>query len=144
MKGVTHLIFGFLVGTIFIKYFGSSSPLIFMILVLLGSLLPDIDHPNSKLGKFVKPIGWVVEHRGFFHSLLFLFLITLVSISFFKQPYALPLGALSHLISDSFTKQGIKVFFPFKFRLNGFIVTGSIVENLFQIICVITIFFLLF
>lgn len=137
MKGTTHLVFGFLVSVLFIKYVGSSSPILFVILALFGSLLPDIDHPKSKLGKFVKPIGWVVEHRGFFHSLSFLFIVTLVSIYVFKQPYAIPVGVISHLISDSFTKQGIKLFFPFKFKLRGFVITGSIIETVFMISCVI-------
>jgi membrane-bound metal-dependent hydrolase YbcI (DUF457 family) len=38
--------------------------------VIFAGVLPDIDHPGSELGKYFKPIGKVLPHRGVTHSLL--------------------------------------------------------------------------
>ena len=42
--------------------------------VLLGSLLPDLDHPGSILGRLFRiislPLSKLCGHRGFTHSLL--------------------------------------------------------------------------
>ena len=52
---------------------------------LVGSLLPDIDEPNSFIGKKVKPISkiikWTAGHRGLFHT----FLICLISKHYWKH-----------------------------------------------------------
>lgn len=48
----------------------------------LGSLIPDLDHRHSELSKKVKPLGVLVssvcKHRGFTHTGLCCFLVTLV------------------------------------------------------------------
>jgi membrane-bound metal-dependent hydrolase YbcI (DUF457 family) len=38
--------------------------------VIFAGVLPDIDHPGSELGRFFKPIGMVLPHRGVTHSIL--------------------------------------------------------------------------
>jgi membrane-bound metal-dependent hydrolase YbcI (DUF457 family) len=37
--------------------------------VIFAGVLPDIDHPGSELGRFFKPIGMVLPHRGVTHSI---------------------------------------------------------------------------
>ena len=53
--------------------------LIFCLIAIFGSMVPDIDNPSSKLGKNIKIVGYVFKHRGFFHSLpaliLFIFIL---------------------------------------------------------------------
>lgn len=48
----------------------------------LGSLIPDLDHRHSELSKKVKPLGMVVssvcKHRGFTHTGLACFAVTLI------------------------------------------------------------------
>jgi membrane-bound metal-dependent hydrolase YbcI (DUF457 family) len=41
-----------------------------LILVIFAGVLPDIDHPKSELGRFFKPVGWFLRHRGITHSIL--------------------------------------------------------------------------
>jgi membrane-bound metal-dependent hydrolase YbcI (DUF457 family) len=41
-----------------------------IIFVVFAAVMPDIDHPGSELGKYFKPIGKVLPHRGVTHSLL--------------------------------------------------------------------------
>ena len=41
-----------------------------IIFVVFAAVLPDIDHPGSEVGKYFKPVGMVLPHRGVTHSLL--------------------------------------------------------------------------
>lgn len=130
----THLAFGFLIGLVTLKIFNPLNIILFLILVLIGSLLPDIDHPKSKVGKKIKLIGFLFEHRGFFHSLLFLALIHIIVFMFFRDnPFILPLviGYTSHLFIDCFNHKGIMPLHPFsRFRIRGFIKTGALLETI--------------
>lgn len=134
----THVAFGFLIGLLSISYLMPGNQILFILLVMIGASIPDIDHPRSKLGKYLKPINFLFEHRGFFHSLFMLFVVYMV-VYFIKKIYALPLaiGFLSHIISDAITKQGIMPLHPFsRVRIRGFIGTGSAIEYLFFILFV--------
>ena len=51
-------------------YFDKPFFLPFILLVVVASLLPDIDHPKSEMSQLVPVIGRVFKHRGFTHSLL--------------------------------------------------------------------------
>lgn len=95
----------------------------------LGGLLPDIDHPGSKIGKALYPVAWVVNklfgHRGATHSLLALFLTSVLFllpslsldgfIGFLYKQFAIGIGVgfLSHLILDMSTKSGVPLMYPF-------------------------------
>jgi membrane-bound metal-dependent hydrolase YbcI (DUF457 family) len=41
-----------------------------LILVIFAGVFPDIDHPGSELGRYFKPIGKLLPHRGITHSIL--------------------------------------------------------------------------
>jgi membrane-bound metal-dependent hydrolase YbcI (DUF457 family) len=41
-----------------------------LIFVVFAGVMPDIDHPNSELGKYFKPVGKILPHRGVTHSFL--------------------------------------------------------------------------
>jgi len=120
-------------------------------LILLGSDLPDIDEPNSKINSWAGIIGkvssFLAKHRGFFHSLLFVLLAGAVVYYFwdFAYTFALVAGLLVHLLGDSLTPRGIHWFYPFSgHQLKGPITTGSIWENgLFIVLVVVVIKFLL-
>ncbi|MBT3405949.1 metal-dependent hydrolase [Candidatus Woesearchaeota archaeon] len=127
----THLMFGFLLGLFGIQYLHPSNQVLFIIIAMFCSALPDIDHPDSKIGKNVKIIAFLFEHRGFFHSIwalllvFFLFSLTLGKVYVF----AALIGYISHLLADAMTKEGIKVFHPFsKYAIRGFIRTGTLGE----------------
>jgi inner membrane protein len=118
----------------------------------LGSLLPDLDASESKI-KHLKLIGTgfkpfllpalVVsrtdQHRGLLHSLWGLGMagfVVLCAMPWLGLPMgiALVLGYASHLITDSATKSGIRLFYPSARRYHALpkilrISTGSLAEE---------------
>lgn len=113
---------------------------IFVIIALLATLMPDADIKSSSIGKFkiLRPLQIFVKHRGFFHSLTFMFLIILL------LAYVYPVGAFaffvgygSHLLADSFTKEGIRFFYPSLKRSSGWITTGGRTETITLVMFVI-------
>ncbi len=129
----THLILAFAAGLLSISYFHPQNQILFMVILLFGAIIPDIDHPKSKFGSYFKLINWLFKHRGMFHSILILPLIALILSLFDYSRFSVPLiiGYLTHLIGDITTKEGIRPLHPlFKFRLAGFMKTGGLIEKL--------------
>lgn len=100
----------------------SSSTVIFLGGSILGSLLPDIDHKSSYIGRRTKPVSKAINkfagHRKLFHApLLYIFLYS-ISIGFATDKLSiifingLFLGIMSHLILDSLTVGGLPWFYP--------------------------------
>lgn len=138
----THLIFSFLIALLIFNYF-NLNPILFVIFVLIGNLIPDIDHSKSKIGRKVWPISLIINfifgHRGLFHSLFFAVIISLL-IKIIINDYAIPffIGFLSHLFIDALTKQGVSFLYPFKFlKIKGFIRTNSFLEKILFLIILI-------
>lgn len=126
----THLLIGLAFALLFLP--NVNSKLIFFPIVLICSLLPDIDSPNSQYGNqwFLRPLQFVSKHRGMLHSLSFCILVSL-AFAFILPILALPffLGYSSHLLSDSFTKDGITPFWPWKKISEGIVRTGRKIEK---------------
>lgn len=112
-----------------------SIPLV--ITFLIASVLPDIDTPNSFIGKRIPLISWplklIAGHRGIMHSVFIpligaalLFAITRAT----AYPLAFTAGYLLHLLLDSLTPAGI---YPLSkiipLRLRGPFKTGGIVDS---------------
>ena len=130
MTGKTHLAAGILIGEAFRLYAGTRDlPLIAGMIILsgVGSLMPDIDLPNSTISKRNKATravssvtSRVFTHRGFTHTLPFLLITAslifwiLSKIKF--QPYLLTssyiVGFLSHLLLDSLNEKGVMWLWP--------------------------------
>ncbi len=120
MMAITHAAIA-LSGTSLIL--GTASPLS-LGLAVIGSQIPDIDTTTSTIGKIFFPISsWIEDrfpHRSITHSLLATAGITAVSlgVNYFwlhgslKAAIALPLGHLLACFSDTFTKQGVQLFYP--------------------------------
>jgi inner membrane protein len=96
----------------------------YLLIIGVGSLLPDIDTPKSIIGKAVYPISKLISrkyaHRTITHSLLFLIAVTVVFHYINKFYIHLPLGStilffsvFSHFVLDMITVQGIPFFYPF-------------------------------
>jgi len=105
--------------------------------VLVGTLLPDIDHPKSWVGKRAKmlsyPIILIFGHRGITHSLLIvgaLFYTAFALDSWLLNWFAI--GYVGHLIGDYLTDSGIPLFYPYKRNFRFVLVgsTGGISEHL--------------
>jgi len=89
---------------------------------VLGALLPDIDRSTSFIGRRVKVFGWIFRHRGVFHSLSMLLLLSGVLYILFLDravAYAFALGYASHLLIDGLSREGVRLFFPLPWRLKG-------------------------
>jgi len=124
-----------------------SHKIVFIVIALLATYIPDIDLENSKLGKnkIFRPLQFFMKHRGFFHSFTFLFLITLVFIMFIPIiALGFFLGYASHLFADSFTPNGITPFYPWKRKSKGNIKTGGRFESVVFLILLIVNLLLIF
>ncbi|WP_342632715.1 metal-dependent hydrolase [Marinobacter alkaliphilus] len=113
--------------------------------VVVGSLLPDIDHPKSWLGRrllFISaPLSLIVGHRGITHSLLaataLLFALFWWGALGGYVVASLCIGYLGHLAGDFLTKGGIPVFWPLKRRFSlPLFGTGGLTEFLFVVMAV--------
>lgn len=131
--GRTHMAIGLLAGLLVLP-FTSLGPLLFLPLVVFASLLPDVDHENSKINRLV-PVTRVIpiffSHRGFFHSvfppLAIYGLIYYVGLP--QIALALTVGYCSHLLSDCFTRLGCNLFHPLStLRIQGPIFTDGLME----------------
>jgi inner membrane protein len=137
----THLAFGFLIAVIALRFLRPENQLLFAFILLIGAAFPDIDHPRSKMGKLARPFSYLFEHRGFFHSFLAIavltFLIYIISGSMLYS-IAFLLGYASHILTDALTPQGIAPLHPIlKFRLRGFLNTGTMYEYAFFLVLVV-------
>ena len=106
----------------------------FYLAAMLGALLPDLDHAQSKAGKLFwfisKPLKMFgIKHRGLTHSLLGIILFILASKQLLVYNWIQPvswwgmiIGYISHIIADMMNVQGLPIFFPnntrFKFHSN--------------------------
>ena len=135
----THLTFALLVGL----YFMPDK----LILVLIGSMIPDVDNVHSKINRklrVTKIFSYLFKHRGFCHSLWFA-LGLFIFLNHFLPSYAgaILLGYSSHLVIDSFTKRGINYLYPVaRFHVRGFIETGLGGEKLVLVLLLVCIVFL--
>lgn len=116
--------------------------------VLIGSLLPDIDEPNSSIGRKTIGISNIINvffgHRGITHSILFIALIAIAMLFVANNEMKLMIaglvaGVIAHIIGDALTKERLyNVFYPARMQFSllpegmRFHVNG-LIENLFVI-----------
>ena len=120
MLGKTHLGGGILMSLLLCK-----GDVVSSICLIVGSILPDIDHPRSIIGKNVPILPKLLKHRGFTHSIIFCVLI-----SFFNV--WLGIGSLVHIIMDMMTKQGVELFYPNKLKIRFPLVKNTVTNGLFE------------
>lgn len=141
MKRLNHLSLSFAISLfIFYYYFNYNFALTFLLsfFVSILSFLPDVDMTIiNKLDKFNRnnfyiffPFVYVLKsffkHRTITHSvwfpLIFLFLaeyffVNIFLILFFRVLY---IAIFLHIIEDSLTLSGVRIFYPFDFKLKLF------------------------
>lgn len=126
----THTAFAVLMIILFLDHVNNK--FIFVGMVLVATILPDLDSGFSSYGRHLifRPLQWFTKHRGVVHSFTFAVLISIV-LSIFWPIAALGffVGYSVHLICDSFTREGIQPFWPFKTKSIGFIRTGGRIEE---------------
>lgn len=121
MMALTHCAIA-AAGTSFIL--GTTDPLV-MGLAIVGSQLPDLDTSTSLIGQVCFPVSsWIEDrypHRSITHCFLASAVLLAASLGVchfllgdldLRIAIALPLGHLLSVFSDTFTKQGVQLFFP--------------------------------
>jgi len=110
--------------------------------LVFGSLLPDIDHPYSTLGKYIFPISGAIKHRGFTHSFLAAFILPLPLLYFGTGYYFITIWSyLLHLLVDTLSPMGVMWLYPIKKRYSlNLAKTGGIEEAFIVVTCLLFIF----
>ena len=151
MLSRTHFIFNLMIFLILLKANIFAFNWIILLIFFIVTLLPDIDVAGSWMSKKTKPLSnflhVFVVHREVFHSLAFALLAGLLTF-LISQNMAYALIAsffyFLHLLLDCGTKSGIRLFWPSKVRVKGFVKTGGLIEALlfavFTMVCVVLIF----
>lgn len=90
-------------------------------LAVAGSLLPDMDHPKSWVGRRTRPVSTALAaalgHRGITHSAI---AVVALSLLLLHAGYrrgavsAVAVGYLSHLAADMLTPQGLRLAWPLR------------------------------
>lgn len=139
MKGYTHLAIGLGAGLIMKDTIGFGG----VVMTGLGSLLPDLDHPSSMLGRRIFGASILgLKHRGWMHSLVGLIIFAALFAAI--NPKFVPgitLGYFLHLLADTLNPTGIAWFYPIsrkRLHIIG-IPSGSPLEYLFVLWLVYTI-----
>lgn len=113
-------------GTVFTGIFASLwdinifSDINLLVVCWFASVLPDIDHTKSPIGKMFYPLAKFLDkkfgHRTITHSLLFVVASILVvkAILPFNFTLVFAFGLISHLLFDMVTVQGVPLLYPFK------------------------------
>lgn len=103
-------------------------------LVCVGALLPDVDHPDSVVGRKVLWLSWPIRiffgHRGITHSLLAVIFCAWALYSVPSYGFCLAFGYLTHLAGDYLTG-GVPLLWPMRrqYRFPLSFSTGGIVEH---------------
>ena len=138
----THIVFSLVV--YFLLSYILEIPFWVLGFVLLSTAFVDIDIKNSKFGSqwYFRPLQWMTKHRGALHSLIFALLLSLfIGIFTLWGCFGFFVGYFSHLFLDCWTKSGVRLFWPLKFRVKGFVKSGSWVEDIiFVLLLFINIF----
>lgn len=89
---ITHVGVSLLVG----RYIGVVKSIWDAVIIAFASIYPDIDNPFTMIGKMFRPLSYKIHeisgHRGFTHSLLFLALVFITFIDFWKERVFLLIG----------------------------------------------------
>jgi inner membrane protein len=124
-----------------------TNPLTFSVFFLIAAFFPDIDSRNSRFGKsiFLRPLQWIISHRGVFHSIFALSIFSALIYTFnANAAIGFFLGYLFHLFLDAMTIQGIKPFYPLlNLKISFILKSGSIIEEIIFILFLIFDIFLI-
>jgi len=78
---------------------GFTSQPIDILFIIIGSLLPDIDHPKSIFGR-LNIFSGLMKHRGFCHTLAGCVILSLPFLYIHGAAQYVYLGTISHLFGD--------------------------------------------
>lgn len=141
----THIAFSVLVGLLSLEFFDITNPFLYFFIVIMSSMIADIDIPQSKIGRKAGVVSWLIEklfgHRGVLHSLYPVVVIYILFFWVFEWHLiglGVIVGYLSHIFIDLFNKEGIVLLPPFRWsRVRGFITSGGIVDYVLFILLIV-------
>lgn len=98
--------------------------------VLVGAMLPDLDHPDSTVGKrlgfLAYPITIIFGHRGLTHSLIAVGGLFYLAYAFESVwLWWLAFGYTLHLVGDYLTDSGVPLLWPLRKRYRFLLVTKT-------------------
>lgn len=128
MSGKTHAMVGANAVWVATLFYSIENAVALLIAVgALAALLPDIDAPHAKIHYVGKgALGMfkgVFHHRGFFHSLLAIAIVAVLSTMFLRQyhpalPLIITLAYASHPFIDGFNYAGVEYLCPSRKRIH--------------------------
>jgi len=90
-------------------------------LLAAGAILPDLDHPQSFIGRLFFPLSLplnkLVGHRGAFHSFWLWTLLILFGWFFWHPALLIGTGAILHILADCATVSGVRALAPWSEKL---------------------------
>lgn len=125
MKGSSHLAIGLAAGALIINHYHQplDAGMFILAAAVIGSVLPDIDHPRSLISNNARPLRLpfiLFAHRGFTHSLVAFFLLNF-ALYLLKVPVLIALSFLVayslHIAADMLTVRGVRFFYPLRARI---------------------------
>lgn len=138
MRYKTHIVSSLTLGASVSIVFHYPFHIGYVLGIIFGSLLPDIDEPNSYIGRRSFGISKIIHknygHRGVIHS-IFAWCILTILCSIIPSPFTIgvSLGYLFHLTGDFFSIRSIPLFAPFSKESYKFPIryrTGSKFEDI--------------
>lgn len=144
MMFVTHLAAGLLASLVLVSFLEPVNPVVFIMIMCIAAVLPDIDCSRSKVGRKVRVLSKVLQflfgHRGLLHTVYVpLFgLVLCVFLGFPTVGFAFLLGYMVHILTDALTKEGVRMFAPLlRLELRGLVRTGGFTEYIFLALVVV-------
>lgn len=109
----------------------------YIALAAAGAVLPDIDHPQSWLGRRIPFISWplssVFGHRTITHGVLGAIIVGVIALYAWggKAGAAIYIGYVSHLAADFLTAGGVPLYYPLSKAKYGYPLfqVGSLAET---------------
>ena len=154
MTHKTHLVGGVVLASVIHQHFFTMTEVQFACYyasALVGSLLPDIDHPKSLISQKVALLHYPFRklgHRKATHSLLAVIISMGLMYLLFGTNYigwGLGIGYSSHLLLDMLNPRGVPLLYPFikyKYKL-GNIHTGEKGEEIVYFLLVVSLLIIL-
>ena len=136
----THLVVGIGAVLYFLDVAQLRNKLIFSVVVLIASLLPDLESAffSTERRGIIRRFKMISPKQGILHTYTFCIAVAIFLALFFPV-YAFPffVGYSFHLFLDSFTPQGIRAFWPLKKRSKGYIHAGGKMDYMIFYILII-------
>ena len=145
MLGKTHMIIGCGVGILISSGAGIAPAIAGGFIGALAGLLPDIDHPNSRINRtfFGMIVGLpfrLAPHRTITHAIWIPLALVAVALTYPHWATITIAGAyVSHILADMITPRGVPLLYPVSRRAwgLGLVRTGGKLEQLLGLVMIL-------